>query len=136
MTSDADLRMPWTLYFGRLCTSVSLPSKIQRNSAKAPKVANHSLRRGRKRIKSNSKRENVCVCVCVSCIRLVMHHQMLQECSHVVQRPDQPRELTATGSSLAFSQPASQGDPWPDVAPWQGQDSQLSLESTHGVDHF
>ena len=39
-------------------------------------------------------------------------------------------------SSIAFSQPGSQGDPWPDAEPWQGQDSQLSLTSTQGVDAF
>ena len=66
----------------------------------------------------------------ISCILLVMHRQMFQECCPIVQTPDQPREMTATGSSLAFSQPLSQGDPWPDAEPWQGQDSQLNLEST------
>ena len=33
-------------------------------------------------------------------------------------------------------QPDSQGEPWPDAEPWQGQDSQLSLTSTQGVDPF
>ena len=78
----------------------------------------------------------LCVCAPISCILLVMHHQMFQECCPIVQTPDQSRELTATGSSVALSQPASQGEPWPwpDADPWQGQDSQLSVASTQGVD--
>ena len=70
----------------------------------------------------------------ISCILLVMHHQMFQECCPVVQTPDQPRELTATGSFVALSQPASQGKPWPDADPWQGQGTQFSIESTQVVD--
>ena len=35
---------------------------------------------------------------------------------------------------MAFSQPASQGEPWPDADPWQGQGLQLSVESTQEVD--
>ena len=53
----------------------------------------------------------------ISCVLLVMHHQMFQEGCPIVQTPDQPRDLAATGSSVAFSQPASQGDPWPDADP-------------------
>ena len=68
----------------------------------------------------------------ISCILLVMRHQMFQECCPIV--PDQPRELTATRSSIAFSQPASQGEPWLDADPWQGQGSQLSVEPTQRVD--
>ena len=33
-----------------------------------------------------------------------------------------------------LSQLGSQGEPWPDAASWQGQESQLSLASTQGVD--
>ena len=66
----------------------------------------------------------------ISCILLVMHHQMFQECCPIVQTPDQTREKTATGSSMAFSQPDSHGEPWPDADPWQGQGSQLGVEST------
>ena len=69
-----------------------------------------------------------------SCILLVMHHQMFQECSPVAQTQDQPRELPS-GSNV-FSQPSSHREPWPDAAPWQGQDSQLSLASTQGVDAY
>ena len=61
-----------------------------------------------------------------------MHYQMFQECCLIAQTPDQPREVAR--SSVVFSQPASQGEPWPDAEPWQGQDSQLSIESTQGVD--
>ena len=72
----------------------------------------------------------------MSCILLVMHHQMFQECSPIVHTPDKPREVQATGLSNALSQPSSQGEPWPDAEPWQGQDTQLSLTSTQGVDPF
>ena len=70
----------------------------------------------------------------ISCILLVMHHQIFQECCPIVQTPDQPRELTVTGSSMALSQLASHGEPWPDADPWHSQDSQLSVESTQRVD--
>ena len=72
----------------------------------------------------------------ISCILLVMHHQMFQECSPIVQTPDNPRELTAIGSSLALSQHGSQGEPWPDAEPWQGRDLQLSLTYNQKVDPF
>ena len=72
----------------------------------------------------------------ISCILLVMHHQMFQTCFPIAQAPDQPREMTATGSSLASSQPGFQGDPWPDAEPWQGQASQLILTSTQGAEPF
>ena len=72
----------------------------------------------------------------ISCILLVMHHQMFQECSPIVQTQDQPRELPPTGGSNVFSQPTSQDEPWPDAAPWQGQESKLSLASTQGVDSY
>ena len=72
----------------------------------------------------------------IFCILLVMHHQMFQECSPIVQTQDQPRELPPTGGSTVFSQPSSQGEPWPDAAPWQGQESQLCLASTQGVDDY
>ena len=72
----------------------------------------------------------------ISCILLVMHHQMFQECSPIVQTPDPPRELPGTTRSMNFSQPGSQGEPWPDADPWQGQESQLSVVSTQGVDPF
>ena len=72
----------------------------------------------------------------ISCILLVMHHQMFQECSPIVQTQDQPHELPPTEGSNVFSQPSSQGEPWPDAAPWQGQESQLSLASTQGVDAY
>ena len=62
----------------------------------------------------------------IACILLVMRHHMFQECSPIVQMEDQPRELPPTGASNVFSQPSSQGEPWPDAAPWQGQESQLS----------
>ena len=68
----------------------------------------------------------------ISCMLLVMHHQMFQQCCPIVQTPDQPRKLAATGSSVSFSQPASQGDPWPAADPCQGQDSQLSALSIQG----
>ena len=69
----------------------------------------------------------------ISCILLVIHHQMFQECSPIVQMQDQPRELLPAGESV-LSQLGSQGEPWPDAASWQGQESQLSLASTQGVD--
>ena len=69
----------------------------------------------------------------IFCILLVMHHQMFQECSPIVQTQDPPRELHSTGER-DISQLGSQGEPWPDVASWQGQESQLSLVSTQGVD--
>ena len=73
----------------------------------------------------------------ISYILLVMHHQMFQECSPIVQTQDQPRELPLppTGESV-FSQLGSQGELWPDAVSWQGQESQLSLASTQGVDAF
>ena len=36
--------------------------------------------------------------------------------------------------SMNLSQPGSQGEPWPDADPWNGQESQLSVVSTQGVD--
>ena len=72
----------------------------------------------------------------ISCILLVMHYQMFQECCPIVQTSDNPKELTATGSPFAFSQHGPQGEPWPDTEPWPGQDSQLSLVSSQGVDTF
>ena len=62
-----------------------------------------------------------------------MHHQMFQECSPIVRMQDPPRELPST-EGHSISQHGSQGEPWPDVASWQGQESQLSLASTQGVD--
>ena len=62
-----------------------------------------------------------------------MHHQMFQECSPIVQTQDPPRELPPT-EGHDISQLGSQGEPWPDVASWQGQESQLSPASTQGVD--
>ena len=72
----------------------------------------------------------------ISCILLVMHYQMFQERFPIVQIQDNPRELEAMGSPLDLSSTpmGSQGEPWPDAAPWHGQDSQLSLASTQGVD--
>ena len=70
----------------------------------------------------------------ISCILLAMHYQMFQECCPIVQTPDNPRELAATGASQIISQPCSQGEPWPDADLWHGQDSQLSTVSTQGVD--
>ena len=72
----------------------------------------------------------------ISCILLVMHHQMFQEYSPIVQTQDQPRELPPTERPTVFLQPSSQGELWPDAAPWQGQESQLSLASTQGVDDY
>ena len=70
----------------------------------------------------------------LSCILLVTHHQMFQECCPIVQTPDPPRELAGTGPSMNLSQPGSQGEPWPDADPWQGQEPQFSVASTQGVD--
>ena len=72
----------------------------------------------------------------ISCILLVMHHQMFQECSPIIQTLDKPRELSTMGGFNALSQPSSHGEPWPDAEPWQGQDSQLSLTPTQGVNPF
>ena len=69
----------------------------------------------------------------ISCILLVMHHQMFQECNPIIQTQGPPRELPST-EGQGTSQLGSQGEPWPDVASWQGQESQLSLASTQGVD--
>ena len=73
----------------------------------------------------------------ISCILLVMHHQMFQECSPTV--PDAgstSRIAPPTGESNVFSQLGSPWEPWPDAASWQGQESQLSLAFTQGVDAF
>ena len=72
----------------------------------------------------------------ISCILLVMHHQMFQECSPIVHTPNKPREVSTMGGSNALSQPSCQGEPWPDAEPWQGLDSQHSLTSTQGADPF
>ena len=117
-------------------------------------VQNHRQRPIREPIRKKGVRVCVCVCLCVcvhlthgtawmiasreqyapiSCILLMMHHQMFQECRPIVQTQDPPRELPSTGEHDT-SQLGSQGEPWPDVASWQGQESQLSLASTQGVD--
>ena len=70
------------------------------------------------------------------CTRLLFSvgHALSDECGPIVQVLDNPRELDATGAPTPFSQQVSQGEPWPDVEPRQGRESQLSLESTQGVD--
>ena len=74
----------------------------------------------------------------ISCILLVTHYQMFQECCPIVQIIDNHRELQATGSPLNASPETmgSQGEPWPDEVQGQSQESQLSLASTQGVDDF
>ena len=71
-----------------------------------------------------------------SCILLVTHYQIFQECCSIVQIADNPKGMDATGSPLNLSpeRMGSQGEPWQDAIHWQGQESQFSLASTQGVD--
>ena len=71
-----------------------------------------------------------------SCIVLVTHYQMFQECCPIVQIADNPRGLEAMGSplNLSLETMGSQEEPWPDAIHWQSQELQLSLASTQGAD--
>ena len=73
----------------------------------------------------------------ISCILLVTHYQMFQECCPIIQGENGPRELGTSHSipSSAHDNTWSQGDALSSGSVhWQGQGSQQSLCSTQGVE--
>ena len=63
----------------------------------------------------------------ISCILLVMRHQMFQECSPIVQTQDQPRELPPTGDPMSFRSPAPKGSRGQMLLPGKARNRSLVL---------